>query len=75
MAAADNGGVNWTLWLKAFGLTFLGCAAVSAAVYSQVMGAAFSAGLIIAFTLFSVGIAAKVATRWVSTRHYKNTAN
>lgn len=72
MAGPDLGSGNWTLWFKAFALTFLGCAAVSAVVYSQLAGAAISWGLIAAFTMFSAGIAAKIATRWISTRHRKN---
>ena len=72
IADPDFGSLNWALWIKAFGLTFLGCAAVSAVVYSQLAGAAVSWGLITAFTMFSAGIAAKIATRWASARQRKN---
>jgi hypothetical protein len=72
MAVPDNSSVNWSLWFKAFGLTFLGLAALSAVVYSQLAGAALSWGLIAAFALFSTGIAAKIATRFVANRRYRN---
>ncbi|MBT3550143.1 MAG: hypothetical protein HOO19_07245 [Rhodospirillaceae bacterium] len=72
MTGPDISGGNWSLWFKAFGLTFLGCGLLSGVAYSQLVGAALSWGLIAAFTMFSTGIAAKVATRWAATKQRKD---
>ena len=66
MTGPDISGGNWSLWFKAFGLTFLGCGLLSGVAYSQLVGAALSWGLIAAFTMFSTG------TRWAATKQRKD---